>query len=120
MSTGGLANTIRAYYRAYEAKDRNALEELLTPDFRFSSPLDDRIDRATYFLRCWPNCERIRSFDLKRIHEQEGVAFVEYDLHPNTDVGPIRNVELFFGGGNRVREVVAFFGRQRGTVGDNG
>jgi hypothetical protein len=54
VSTGSLADTIRAYYRAYEAKDRNALEGLLTPDFRFSSPLDDRIDRGTYLVRCWP------------------------------------------------------------------
>jgi hypothetical protein len=63
--------------------------------------------------------DRIRSFDIKRICEQDDAAFVEYDLHPSAGVDPIHNVELLFGAGNRIREVVVFFGRQRGTVGDS-
>ena len=49
----------RAAYEAYVAKDRAAIEKLIAPDFHFTSPLDNRIDRATYFARCWPNSERI-------------------------------------------------------------
>ena len=37
----------RAAYEAYVAKDRAAIERLITPDFHFTSPLDNRIDRAT-------------------------------------------------------------------------
>src|SRR6266536_2397944 len=33
---------------------------LVTP---FTSPLDNRINRVTYFERCWPNSERIEGFD---------------------------------------------------------
>ena len=45
---------IRRYYQAYENDDRPAIEQLLHPDFTFTSPDDDRIDRVTYFEQCWP------------------------------------------------------------------
>ena len=64
----------RAAYEAYVAKDRAAIEDLIAPDFHFSSPLDNRIDRATYFARCWPNSKTIIGFDF-------------INLVPNRDVG---------------------------------
>ena len=45
----------RANYEAYVTKDRSAIEPLIAEDFHFTSPLDNRINRATYFERCWPN-----------------------------------------------------------------
>ncbi len=53
----------RASYEAYVAKDRAAIEALIAPGFHFTSPLDNRIDRATYFERCWPNSRNIEGFD---------------------------------------------------------
>ena len=44
---------IRAIFAAYLANDRKAVENHLTDDFRFTSPYDDAIDKATYFERCW-------------------------------------------------------------------
>jgi hypothetical protein len=44
----------RSAYEAYVKKDRAAIEKLIAADFHFTSPLDNRIDRATYFARCWP------------------------------------------------------------------
>ncbi|MFQ8434113.1 nuclear transport factor 2 family protein, partial [Amaricoccus sp. W119] len=46
---------VRAAYTAYLAHDRAALEALFAPNYRFTSPLDNGIDRATYFERCWPS-----------------------------------------------------------------
>jgi ketosteroid isomerase-like protein len=45
--------TIRALFAAYLADDRQAIEDSLADDFRFTSPYDDEIDKATYFARCW-------------------------------------------------------------------
>ncbi len=42
-------------YLAYVDKDRAAMERLIAEDFHFTSPLDNRINRKTYFERCWPN-----------------------------------------------------------------
>ena len=49
------AEIVKRAYRAYVDKDRSAIERLIADDFRFTSPLDNRIDRKTYFERCWPN-----------------------------------------------------------------
>jgi uncharacterized protein DUF4440 len=38
----------RAAYETYVTKDRAAIEKLIAPDFHFTSPLDNRIDRATH------------------------------------------------------------------------
>ena len=53
----------RASYQAYVDKDRRAIEALIADDFHFNSPLDNRIDRATYFSRCWPNSKATAGFD---------------------------------------------------------
>ena len=45
---------IRKYFSAYENKDRKTVESLLSNDFVFTSPYDHRINRETYFKRCWP------------------------------------------------------------------
>jgi hypothetical protein len=53
----------RAAYEAYVAKDRTALEKLMVEDFHFTSPLDNRLDRETYFRRCWPNSKVIAGYE---------------------------------------------------------
>jgi len=70
-----VSDLIQKYYAAYEQKDRKAIEPLLTDDFSFSSPHDDHIDRASYFSRCWPNSERIRSFYIEKLFEKGNEAF---------------------------------------------
>lgn len=52
MSTHDRLDLVRDAYAAYETGNRRALEELLANDFKFSSPADVGIDRATYFGRC--------------------------------------------------------------------
>ncbi len=36
-------------YDAYVRKDRTAIEALIAADFHFTGPLDNRLDRSTYF-----------------------------------------------------------------------
>jgi hypothetical protein len=61
------ADIIRAYFAAYESKDRAALEQLLGDDFTFSSPHDDRIGKPAYFAKCWPFSESVQAFHLARV-----------------------------------------------------
>src|SRR5262249_58720159 len=61
------AEIARAMYRAFAAKDRATVEKLLAEDFHFTSPLDNRLDRATFFPRCWPNSDRLRAFEFLRV-----------------------------------------------------
>jgi hypothetical protein len=48
MHTSKVSDLVRNYFSAYESKDRNILENLLSDDFTFSSPRDDRISRTKY------------------------------------------------------------------------
>ena len=99
----------RAAYEAYVAKDRAAIEKLIADDFRFTSPLDNRIDRATYFARCWPNSAWIKDFAYVNLVPDRDRVFVTYEgqstkgnVFRNTEILTIRNgqiveTEVYFG-----------------------
>jgi hypothetical protein len=70
---------VRAVYNAYVAKDRAAIEALIADDFHFTSPLDNRINRATYFTRCWPNSESTEGFDFIHLVPDGERVFVTYE-----------------------------------------
>jgi ketosteroid isomerase-like protein len=103
------AEIARTMYRAFAAKDRATVEKLLADDFHFTSPLDNRLDRATFFRRCWPNSERINGFDFVRVVAAGEEVLVTYEGHStaggrfrNTEVltlraGQIHNAEVYFG-----------------------
>ena len=69
----------RAAYLTYVSKDRAALELLIADDFHFTSPLDNRIDRKTYFEHCWPNSEQTEGFDFIHCVPDGDRVFVTYE-----------------------------------------
>lgn len=99
----------RESYQCYVRKDRATLETLIAPNFHFTSPLDNRIDRRTYFERCWPNSETTESFDEIHLAAHGEQVFITYEGHStkgnifrNTEVLTIRNgqiveAEVYFG-----------------------
>jgi ketosteroid isomerase-like protein len=103
------SDLVRQCYAAYESKDRSAIEKLLSDDFRFSSPLDDRIDKALYMRRCWPNSENIRAFHIEKLFEKDNEVFVLYEGE-RFDGGKWRCTEFFRIQGNRIAEVQVYFG----------
>ena len=103
-----VSDLIRRCYAAYESKDRNAIEKILSDDFTFSSPLDDHIDRAAYFKRCWPNSENIKSFQIDHLFEKGNEAFVRYE-GTRYDGGKWRCTEFFRIEGNKIKEVEVYF-----------
>ncbi len=105
-----ISELARRAYRAYETKDRQAIEALLAGDFTFSSPQDDHIDRKTYFERCWPNSEKIHAFTIERVFEQGNEVFVHYEVELKTGAA-FRNVELLRFAGHKIVEVDVYFGR---------
>jgi ketosteroid isomerase-like protein len=103
------SDVIRMCFAAYKSKDRKVVEDLLTEDFRFTSPYDDEIDKATYFQRCWPNSERFRDVAVERIFEQGDGAFVTYRV-VTTDGREFRNTEYMTFDGGRIKHVDVYFG----------
>ena len=99
----------RAAYKAYVTKDRAALERLLASDFHFTSPLDNRLDRDTYFRRCWPVSKTIEAYEFIHLVANGDRVFVTYEgrmtnghRFRNTEILTIRDahnaeVEVYFG-----------------------
>ncbi|MES2924750.1 MAG: nuclear transport factor 2 family protein [Verrucomicrobiota bacterium] len=104
-----LPDLIRACFRAYETKDRSALEPLLADDLTFSSPIDDNIDRRTYFERCRPNSEHLESFEIETILVEGAQAIVRYKA-TTCDGRSFRNVECFTAKGGKIHHIDVYFG----------
>jgi ketosteroid isomerase-like protein len=100
---------VRASYGAYESGDRQVLEDLLADDFRFWSPPDPGIDRATYWERCWPNHGNLRAFEYKRLYEVGDEVVVTYEAE-RADGSRFRNTEVFGFEGDKIKTVEVYFG----------
>jgi ketosteroid isomerase-like protein len=103
------AEMIRAIFAAYMSNDRRVVEDALTDDFRFTSPYDDEIDKATYFERCWRNSDWIERHELEKIFVDGNEAFVTYRCVAKGGKN-FRNTEFFTFEGGRVKRIDVYFG----------
>jgi ketosteroid isomerase-like protein len=103
------AKIIRALFAAYMANDRKAVEDALTEDFRFTSPYDDRIDKKTYFERCWRDTGWIERHELEKIFVESDEAFVTYKCLARGGKS-FRNTEFFAFEGDKIKRIDVYFG----------
>ncbi len=96
-------------YEAYVRKDRAAIERLIADDFHFTSPLDNRIDRKTYFGRCWPNSESLSHFEFIHVVSEGNRAFVTYEAR-GRDNRVFRNTEVLTIRDGQIVEAEVYFG----------
>jgi ketosteroid isomerase-like protein len=109
MAAANKSDIIRALFAAYLSNDRKAVEASFTDDFRFTSPYDDEIDKATYFERCWRVSDWIERQDLEKIVVDGDAAFVTYRCVAK-DGKSFRNTEFFTFAGDRIRRIDVYFG----------
>lgn len=100
---------VRRYTAAWVARDRATVEAIVASDFRFTSPLDNQIDRATFFTRCWPPGDEMAAFELRHVHPRGVRAFVAYELRMK-DGRRFVNTELWTFGGGQLVAVEVYFG----------
>ncbi|HEY2212152.1 MAG TPA: nuclear transport factor 2 family protein [Bradyrhizobium sp.] len=103
------AEIIRAIFAAYLSHDRKAVEDALADDFHFTSPYDDEIDKATYFIRCWRNADWIERHELERIFVEGDEAFVTYKCVAKGGKN-FRNTEFFRFEGDKIKRIDVYFG----------
>ncbi|MBR1147823.1 nuclear transport factor 2 family protein [Bradyrhizobium sp. AUGA SZCCT0431] len=109
MTSTGKTEIIRNLFAAYLSNDRQAVEAAFTDDFRFTSPYDDEIDKATYFERCWKNSDWIERQDLETIMVEGEAAFVTYRCVAKEGKS-FRNTEFFAFADDRIRRIDVYFG----------
>ena len=98
----------RQSYDAYARGDRSLIEPIIADDFRFTSPLDNRLDRQTYFERCWPNHQAITGFDFISLAQDGDRFFVTYE--GRTENGRFRNTEVLTVRDGQIHEAEVYFG----------
>jgi glyoxylase-like metal-dependent hydrolase (beta-lactamase superfamily II) len=103
-------DVVLSFMRAFHDQDREAAETLMADDFVFTSPQDDRIDRATWLERCFPTADHFDSPGTTlQIVEVDGVVLHRYEYtvdgrtYRNTEASRVRegqvfDVEVYFGG----------------------
>jgi ketosteroid isomerase-like protein len=109
MPAQSKAEIIRGIFAAYMANDRSAVEDALADDFHFTSPYDDEIDKAIYFVRCWRNTEWIERHELEKIFIEGDEAFVTYKCLAKGGKN-FRNTEFFTFEGDKVKRIDVYFG----------
>jgi hypothetical protein len=101
---------IQKYYGAWEIKDWQRLDRMLSDDFTFASPLDDHISKGDYKAGCWDTqVAYIDRFDLKQVIATDNEAFVMYICH-TTNGKTFQNVEYFRLRDAKVKAVECYFG----------
>ena len=103
-----ITDTAKAIYDAYVAKDRGAAERLLADDFRFTSPLDNGLDRDSYFATCWPNSADTEGFEIVHMVEHSELVFVTYEGQGKQ--ARFRNTEIITVRDGRIAAVEVYFG----------
>lgn len=104
------SDLVRRLYDTFFNGDRATMESLLTDDFTFTSPNDDHINKAEYFIRCWPHRDQLRGFVIETLIVEGDAAFVRYSAERTADGVKFRNVEYLVCAGEKVRAVEVYFG----------
>jgi ketosteroid isomerase-like protein len=106
--TKSASQLAREFMQAYVDKDRAAAEAIVADDFHFTSPMDNALDRKSYFEICWPNsgpmtaCKIVHAVDhgdqafLTYEAEASGRSFRNTEIHTARD-GKLIAVEVYFG-----------------------
>ena len=99
---------VRSALKAYVKKDRKLIESVLAPDYHFTSPLDNQLDRDSYFEICWPHCEHFDSVHVVHLVVDGTKAFVIYEA---VFAGQqLRNCERHTMRGGKLVETEVYFG----------
>lgn len=109
MSDDRKTARVRKLYEAYAAGDRAAVEDLLSDDFAFSSPVDPELDRAGYFERCWPGAGLQQQFEFVRLLASGDEVIVTYEM-TQADGTRGRNTEILTFRGEHICRAEVYFG----------
>jgi hypothetical protein len=111
MSTTGMLSPIaavKAALQAYVDKDRPAIEAVIGDPYTFTSPLDNTLNRQTYFSRCWPNSKNMTTIQVIHAFEADDRAYVVYEA--STAAKRFRNAELHMVRDGRIVATEVYFG----------
>ena len=109
MQEADVAALVRRSYQAFLAGDKEALDDIFSDDFAFTSPRDHRLDREGFYTRCLPGAISFRDHYIEKLFIQGDEAFVLYTVELR-DGTKFRNTEHVHVENNRIKSVEVYFG----------
>ena len=102
---------IRKYYALWSRQNEwRPFDMLLTEDFTFTSPVDDRISKSAFKTGCWETQHSlIAGHDLERVFVKGDQAFVRY-LCRTKHGKSFRNVEYLQLREQKIEAIECYFG----------
>lgn len=102
---------IRKYYSLWSRQDEwRPVDMMLTDDFTFTSPVDDRISKSAFKTGCWDTQHAlIAGHDLDRVFVIGDQAFVRYTCRTKNGKS-FRNVEYLQLKNKRIAAIECYFG----------
>jgi hypothetical protein len=117
MSSRELIEYAHSFYATFNGDDRGAMEDMLDPAFRFSSPADPDLDLDGFFSRCWPHRHLLRDMHIDTaVANGDEEVFVRYAATGNQ--GPFHNMERLRILNGRLVEAEVFWGPPAGAFGE--
>jgi ketosteroid isomerase-like protein len=103
--------TVRKYYALWsQQNDWHPVDMLLTDDFTFTSPRDDRISKSAFKTGCWDTQHAlIGGFELDRIFVIGDGVFVRYTCRTKNG-NSFRNVEYLQLKDHKIEAIECYFG----------
>jgi len=102
-------SVVRQSYDSFVARDRATHETLLAPEFTFTSPYDNAIDRQEFYRLCWPNGGHFVAIDLVETCVQGESVFVIYTA-TLAGGGGFRNAERHVVRNGTIHSIEVYFG----------
>jgi ketosteroid isomerase-like protein len=99
----------RRVYDAFIKRDREVIEALLADDFRFTSPLDNGLNRTRYLDHCWPAGQDVEHFEFIHLLAAGDRVFVTYEARRKGG-DRFRNTEILTVKRSKLIEAEVYFG----------
>lgn len=102
---------VRKYYSLWSRQSEwRPVDMMLTDDFRFTSPVDDRISKTAFKTGCWDTQHAlIAGHDLDRVFVIGNQAFVRYTCRTKNGQS-FRNVEYLQLKDDKIEAIECYFG----------
>ncbi|PIQ23731.1 DUF4440 domain-containing protein [bacterium (Candidatus Blackallbacteria) CG17_big_fil_post_rev_8_21_14_2_50_48_46] len=100
---------IHKLFKTFKTQNYHEAASLLSPEFKFTSPYNDAIDKTSYFESCWPNAHLLQDLTLERIMIDGPAAFVSYEASTSEGI-KFRNTEFFSFEGDQISSIEVYFG----------
>lgn len=100
---------VKSLFSSFQNQERKTLENLLSPDFSFSSSYDRNLNKREYFEICYPFSEKVKNFEFQTIVEKGNEVFIIYKCSAINQVD-FTNTEYFTIKNGKIKSVKVFFG----------